>query len=581
MEMQQEKVEVVEKVEKVEIEVEVEKVVEVKEKPEIQVVVPAKSFYGPATTAGRVLRSSPNAAAAVAAAVDLTTTPVRRASPAPRRDADLKYPDGVVKKTWAEGHRRMGDCVTIDEVLQKDTLTTTVLSAFQWDYQWIMGKLPLRKPDLKLVLVMQGKEPGERAEKEAIFLGLPKVTLVFPNMDGQINCMHSKLMLLFHKSGDKEWLRIAVPSANLTDYDWGYCGGIMENSVFMIDLPRLPSDELRPGQTFFMESLQYFCTASDIPADTVEELCKFDFSKTAGMAFVHSIGGSHTGENWNRTGFPGLGEAVKTLGLASGHGLEVDFVTSSLGAAKEQFVFDMYHAAQGQNGLRALLRRNKRPNTKKALAAAAAKKAHPENDSTDDESELDEETDWERVKSRFRIYFPSRDTVENSAGGFGAGGTVCFQQKWWGDKTFPKQLVCDCVSNRRGMLMHNKMLFARPSRALESKAGVKVGAWAYVGSANFSESAWGKLVIDRSTKQPKLNCKNWECGVVLAAPLKEPAGRTLSGERPPVTFPLAMDDAFAGVVPVPMEAPGEPLYANGKQPWYVAELQRIMMGGMG
>jgi Tyrosyl-DNA phosphodiesterase len=36
--------------------------------------------------------------------------------------------------------------------------------------------------------------------------------------------MHSKLMLLFHA----EYLRIAVPSANLVRYDWGEIG-VIEN----------------------------------------------------------------------------------------------------------------------------------------------------------------------------------------------------------------------------------------------------------------------------------------------------------------------------------------------------------------
>ena len=54
-------------------------------------------------------------------------------------------------------------------------------------------------------------------------------------MEGQINCMHSKLMLLSHPG----YLRVAVPTANLVTYDWGESGD-MENMVFLIDLPRLP-----------------------------------------------------------------------------------------------------------------------------------------------------------------------------------------------------------------------------------------------------------------------------------------------------------------------------------------------------
>jgi len=58
----------------------------------------------------------------------------------------------------------------------------------------------------------------------------------------------------------------------------------------------------------------------------VDALHRIDYSKTAHLAFVHSIGGSHTGDDWKRTGYPGLATAVKALGLQSGKGLMVDYV---------------------------------------------------------------------------------------------------------------------------------------------------------------------------------------------------------------------------------------------------------------
>lgn len=54
---------------------------------------------------------------------------------------------------------------------------------------------------------------------------MANLRLCFPSMAGNINCMHSKLQLLFHTT----YLRVVVPSANLTSYDWGENGGIMEN----------------------------------------------------------------------------------------------------------------------------------------------------------------------------------------------------------------------------------------------------------------------------------------------------------------------------------------------------------------
>lgn len=82
-------------------------------------------------------------------------------------------------------------------------------------------------------------------------------------------------------------------------------------------------------------------------------------------------------------------------------------------------------------------------------------------------------------------------------------------------------------------------------------------AWAYIGSANCSESAWGKLFKDRATKLPKLNCRNWECGVIV--PVRHESGES------------KLEDLkqFEGIVPVPMECPGE-IYGD-RQPWYYSE----------
>lgn len=63
-----------------------------------------------------------------------------------------------------------------------------------------------------------------------------------------------------------------------------------------------------------------------MPEDVLNGLYHHDFSKTKDMAFVHSIGGSNVGKDWRRTGYSGLGTAVKALGLSSGPGLEFDFV---------------------------------------------------------------------------------------------------------------------------------------------------------------------------------------------------------------------------------------------------------------
>jgi hypothetical protein len=64
----------------------------------------------------------------------------------------VQFPDGIVKKTWAFGQPRIDD-IKIEEVLQKTDLELAVLSAFQWDEDWILSKLNLRQT--KVVCVVQ------------------------------------------------------------------------------------------------------------------------------------------------------------------------------------------------------------------------------------------------------------------------------------------------------------------------------------------------------------------------------------------------------------------------------------------
>lgn len=156
-----------------------------------------------------------------------------------------------------------------------------------------------------------------------------------------------------------------------------------------------------------------------------------------------------------------------------------------------------------------------------------------------------------KVYSSLRVYFPTRKTVAESKGGLGTGvscfsslnpacqnlavnklvwrrghtphvatnihqmdpltpeqGTICLQSSWWNSDTFPRSIFRDCQSKRPNMLMHNKagqislrvftvslgyllihavqMLFARLGNANASR----LIAWAYIGSANLSASAW-------------------------------------------------------------------------------------------
>lgn len=128
---------------------------------------------------------------------------------------------------------------------------------------------------------------------------MPNFRLCFPPMEPQVFCMHSKLLLMFHPG----YLRIAVPSANLTPTDWGE-DRLMENvchsgppdvlqlsnsvqTVFLIDLPKLEVPD--SGKTPFYKELVYFLQATELHRNIIKKLDDFDFSETKRYAFVHTV----------------------------------------------------------------------------------------------------------------------------------------------------------------------------------------------------------------------------------------------------------------------------------------------------
>ncbi|KAL8946869.1 MAG: hypothetical protein Q9222_006789, partial [Ikaeria aurantiellina] len=364
-----------------------------------------------------------------------SSAPVSQASESP-------YPNGTIKKTWAFNHPRKSD-IKIEELLQRDSLSLAVLSSFQWDIPWLFTKLNLSTT--QVVLIMQAETDDLKVQyRNEVSTISPNLRLCFPSMRGQINCMHSKLMLLSYPTH----LRVAVPTANLVPYDWGETG-VMENMVFVIDLPRLPPNSPTSMQklTYFGDSLTYFLTAQGLEPSIINSLQHFDFSATKDLAFVHTIGGAHTGDDWQRTGYPGLGRAISQLGLATQEPLNIDYVTSSIGALTMDFLSTIYHAAQGDDGMAEYNHRTSNRTSKTKNKATFP----PSQDN---------------IKDNFHIFFPSHPTIVASTGGPRNAGTICFQRKWWDAATFPRSCLRDCKSRRRGMLMHNKLLFGRPAPPL-------------------------------------------------------------------------------------------------------------------
>ncbi|PSN65764.1 phospholipase D/nuclease [Corynespora cassiicola Philippines] len=445
-------------------------------------------------------------------------------TPSPASSA-LQYPQGTIKRTWAFKHPRTND-IKLEEVLQLPTLSIAVLSSWQWDMDWHETKLDFYKIKQIWIMSAKGEDLQEQWRKEIKESRVPNFKAVFPPMGGQIMNMHSKLMLLFHSTH----LRVVIPTANMMKLEWGetekdprtgesWQPAVLENSVFLIDLPRREDAKVgkREELTKFGKGLYDFLEAQEVGKNVLEGMLKFDFSETGNIAFVHSIGGSHTGKAGASTGLPGLCQAVRDLNLHDVKYLELDYTAASLGAVKRLFLKQIYSAACGESSVA--------PNLP------------------------------DKVLERIRIFFPTNETVVNSTGGTDCGGIITFSRSHYDSAEFPTECMRDHKSTRPGVLSHSKLLFARGRK----KDGTPI-AWVYVGSANISESAWGSQKVLKTGSVGKLNIRNWESGVVVPVSEEKLKGLELEDDQVP---PMSV---FEGTMEVPFEYPGDKY--GDRKPWF-------------
>jgi len=170
--------------------------------------------------------------------------------------------------------------------------------------------------------------------------------------------------------------------------------------------------------------------------------------------------------------------------------------------------------------------------------------------------------EWFRLKARYprggmplpqhmKILFPSLRTVHDSVAGLQGGGTMFCREKQWLGKTFPRELFHDSKSKRGGILMHSKMILglfksiAPLSDQAPSSNDRTVGGWCYIGSHNFTPSAWGN--ISGSATDPVLNVTNFELGICFALSSRDvnaEASEIVCWERPATRYRPGIDEPW-------------------------------------
>ncbi|KAH8115094.1 phospholipase D/nuclease [Phellopilus nigrolimitatus] len=416
----------------------------------------------------------------------------------------------------------------LSEVLgPKSEISFAILSSYSNMASWLYDFFDESTP----IILINQPDDGNAGLKELA----PNLLMTKPFLRGGRGCMHIKVI---YKDGR---LRVAVPTANFADFDWRD----IENTVWLQDIPmRRTAVRHDPKATDFPATLQRVLTSLNVPAALTKLLdgnypnlpiealsdlrMRWDWSNVKAK-MVASLAGKH--EGWDqvvRTGHPALMKAIQDIGARTPKNKELvlECQGSSIGTYSTQWMNEFYCSTKGESA-KTWLDKPKSQRTK---------------------------LPWPPVK----ILFPSTQTVKDSVLGIPGGGTMFCRKTQWEAKNFPKDLFHDSNSKRGRVLMHSKMIIgtfrdrlggAGNARLPDSEdensdseleiTNADMAGWAYVGSHNFTPSAWGTL--SGSTVNPVLNIVNYEMGIVLPLKNHSEVDNVACWKRPARKYVLGKD----------------------------------------
>ncbi|KAK0490374.1 tyrosyl-DNA phosphodiesterase-domain-containing protein [Armillaria novae-zelandiae] len=434
---------------------------------------------------------------------------------------DQLFFEGEIRPTatrLAEPRQDRKATFRLTEILgPKSDISFAILSSYAHDIPWIYQFFEREVP---VIFVAHGESEGMRNI-------LPNWIKTVPKLNGPYGCMHMKFMIIFYKTGR---LRMVISTGNLVPFDYRD----IENVVWLQDIPPRGTPIVNdPKADDFPATMQRVLHGVNVrralelmvqehpnlPLRKIEDLrSRWDFGKVR-VLLVPSLAGKHDG--WPEvtlTGHTRLMMAIRNLGLRTKKGkaarkLELEYQGSSIGTYTTQWVNEFFYSARGESPQDYL----------DDSKAKRAKLPYPP----------------------LKIIFPSKTTVQESALGVQGGGTMFCRKAQWSGKYFPRDRFYDSKSRAGKVLMHTKMIIGllsdKPVDVDDSDTedsdievvDAPIG-WGYLGSHNFTPSAWGTL--SGSAFRPVLNIKNYEIGIVFPIRNEEVLQKVTFWERPPKRY---------------------------------------------
>ncbi|KAI0712722.1 tyrosyl-DNA phosphodiesterase-domain-containing protein [Cerioporus squamosus] len=459
-----------------------------------------------------------------------STSAAANARPAPRQTqpAGSVFWDGELRQTanmHVDKQKDTRPVFRLSEIISpKEDIEFAIVSAFCWNFAWMYQMF-----DRKTAVIAVDHSPTGDASIKAI---LPNWIRTTPFLRNGFGCMHMKL---FYRTGR---LRVVISTANLIEYDWRD----IENTVWVQDKEDFASAMVRvlhgvnvaPALANFLSN-----DHPNLPLQRIEHLrTHWDWSKVK-AALIPSIAGKH--EGWPKvilTGHTSLMKSLIDMGGKTPHreGARAR-VPGLVGRTySTQWLNEFYCSARGESAQTWL----------DVSKARRAKLPFPP----------------------IKILFPTARYVRESVLGEAGGGTMFCRRNQWEGKNFPRELFHQTKSKRGRVLMHSKMVLgtfrdkrggldrharssARTDSEDEDDAGDdrgdgagdrKLAGWVYVGSHNFTPSAWGTL--SGSGFNPTLNITNYELGVLIPLHSQEEVDRVACWERPPQKYVIGRDEPW-------------------------------------
>lgn len=423
------------------------------------------------------------------------------------------YWSGTIKKSF-NIHSNHASGVPFEDFLRPTTpfhangLTHVIMATFCEDIQWLSQMFPKGEsaPEITMITLAQGElKAGVYAP---LHPQLPNwIRLVVPRRGlNEYTTMHMKFIILFYK----DRMRLMILSGNLVDYDWRR----IENTAFIHDFPRLKNDE-KDITSDYGKHMKRTLSSLSVPAGhyAMRMMESYDMKSECEARIVASIPTFTPVIGWAAIEELGIGRLGKIVGEILGEKVRevnIEAQGSSMGSYSPRWLQQFHLICTGADYKKFLPLPT---GVKAAKAWASATKCK-------------ESEQWPPI----RLLFPSDSWVKTQSIE-GVNGALTF----FGKKKVSKEkgfinLIHQPISLRGNIMMHHKAILTIQKGIDPAYDSVKddekmeereIVGWAYMGSHNLTQAAWGNISSSKKGGEVQLSINNWELGIVVPMRLND------------------------------------------------------------